>query len=393
MNKPKVAIVRGKFLNRYEMQFFEPLTREFDITAFGSEKPYHDRFAFPVVKLPSPMDLPDFPYKMPILNRLFVDAHYLWGLEEKLKSLPAGRQGFDLVHTAETYFHYTQQCLNAKRKGYVKKVIATVLENIPHNNEGIWGRRAFKARARKELDHIIALTQKTKEALLLEGTDEKKITVISHFVDTKRFRPSRKPASTHLTVLFVGRLETYKGVFDILEAARLLSGDPDARKYKLIWRFVGDGSQKGNMERLEKDYGLNAVHKTASYDKMPEEYEKGDIFVAPSKPRIAMVRGKPTHAWQEQYCTALLEAQAAGLPIVTTRTGGIPENIGDAGILVEPGNVSDLAQAIKSFVLDPEKREAYARSARKRAETVHDIRFGSKKLADLYGSLLRDDKD
>src|SRR3989338_2704061 len=147
--KPKIAIVRGKFLNTYEMQFFEPLVKDFDITAFGSLNPYHDRFAFPVVKLPSPMDLPDFPYKMPMLNRLFVDAQYLYGLEERLR-------GFDLVHTAETYFHYTQQSLNAKRKGYVKKVIATVLENIPHNNEGIWGRKLFKAKARRELDHIVA---------------------------------------------------------------------------------------------------------------------------------------------------------------------------------------------------------------------------------------------
>ena len=69
------------------------------------------------------MDIPDFPYKMPILNRMFTDAHYLLGLEDRLK-------GFDLVHTAETYFRYTQQCLDAKKKGYVKKVIATVLETI-----------------------------------------------------------------------------------------------------------------------------------------------------------------------------------------------------------------------------------------------------------------------
>src|SRR3990172_767068 len=96
----KIAIVRGKFLNRYEMQFFEPLVRYFDITAFGSLTPFHDRYAFPVVKLASPMDLPDFPYKMPILNRLFTDAHYLLGLTERL-------QGFDLVHSAETYFYYT----------------------------------------------------------------------------------------------------------------------------------------------------------------------------------------------------------------------------------------------------------------------------------------------
>ncbi|KKU88355.1 MAG: hypothetical protein UY16_C0008G0002 [Candidatus Gottesmanbacteria bacterium GW2011_GWA2_47_9] len=88
--KPTVAIVRGKFLNRYEMQFFEPLTDRFDITAFGSLAPYHDRFAFPVVKLPCPLDIPDFPYKMAVLNRLCVDAHYLWGLEEKLKGFSEG---------------------------------------------------------------------------------------------------------------------------------------------------------------------------------------------------------------------------------------------------------------------------------------------------------------
>lgn len=119
--KPKVAIVRGTFLNAYEMQFFEPLIDRFDITAFASMRPYHDAFAFPVKKLPSPMDLPDFPKKMAILNRLCIDAHYLFGLEANLR-------GFDLVHTAETYYHYTQQCLSAKRKGWVKRVIATVLK-------------------------------------------------------------------------------------------------------------------------------------------------------------------------------------------------------------------------------------------------------------------------
>ena len=70
--KQKIAIVRGKFLNKYEMQMYEPLVDRYDITAFGSLTSYHDRFAFPVVKLPSPMDLPDFFYKMPILNRLFI---------------------------------------------------------------------------------------------------------------------------------------------------------------------------------------------------------------------------------------------------------------------------------------------------------------------------------
>ncbi len=358
MNKPKVAIVRGKFLNRYEMQFFEPLVKQFDITAFGSRTPYHDRFAFPVVKLPSLMDLPDVPYKMPILNRLFVDAHFLFGLEEQLR-------GFDLVHTAETYYHYTQQCLNAKKMGLIKKVIATVLENIPHNNEGIWGRKAFKTRARKELDHIIALTQKTKDALLAEGADPKKITVIGHFVDTKRFVPSDKKHKK-LTILFVGRLEQYKGVLDLIEVAKML------RAHDVAWRFVGQGSLRNEIP----DW---IDVRQVSYGEMPRVYQEADIFVAPSK---------PTATWQEQYCTALLEAQAAGLAIVTTKTGGIPENIGDAGVIVEPGNVSQLAAAIKDFILNSSKRNEYALRARKRAETVHDIQIGAQKMNALYRSVL-----
>jgi alpha-maltose-1-phosphate synthase len=380
--KRNIAIVRGKFLNKYEMQFYEPLVKEFSLTAFGSLTPYHDRFTFPVVKLPSPMDVPEFPYKMPILNRLFVDAHYLFGLEEKLLC------GFDLVHTAETYFHYTQQCLNAKRKGYVKKVIATVLENIPFNNEGIWGRKSFKKRSREELDHIIALTQKTKEALLAEGADPEKITVISHFVDTKRFMPTRaarsrrnSPGRRDLTILFSGRLEEYKGVFDVLQAAHFLAQDSELAKYALTYVFVGDGSQKGRMVDEEKRLGLsnNVIHRHVSYEDMPQEYDEADIFIAPSKPTVT---------YDEQYCTALLEAQACALPIVTTQTGGIPENIGNAGVLVSPGDVPGITKALKAYVLNPKLRENFGDKARKRAETVHDISIGASTLSALYKELL-----
>ena len=350
MGKPKIAIVRGKFLNKYEMQMYEPLVRTYDITAFGSLTSYHDSFAFPVVKLPSPMDFPEFPYKMPVLNRLFVDAHYLWGLENKLHD-------FDIIHTAETYFHYTQQCLDAKRKA---KVVATVLENIPFNNEGIHGRKAFKKRSRNELDHIIALTNKTKEALLAEGADPTKITVISHFVDTKRFHPVSKKNSKDITVLFVGRLEEEKGVLDIVNTARLLPG--------VRFLFVGDGSLGNVVE-----------HRIVSYDDMPEVYQQADIFVAPSK---------PTPTWEEQYNTSLMEAQAAGLPIVTTNTGGIPENVGDAAIVVSPGDVDAITKAVKRFIDEPKLRALYRKKARERATRVHDIAHGAKKLDLLYQHLL-----
>lgn len=373
--KKKIAVVRGAFLNQYEMQFFEPLTKDFSLTGFGSLCPYHSDFSFPVVRLPSPMDLPYFPYKMPILNRIFSDAHYLIGLEDKLK-------GYDLVHTAETYFHYTQQCLNAKKKGYVKKVIATVLENIPFNNEGIWDRKRFKRRARTELDHIIALTRLTQEALIKEGADERKITVIGHFIDTKRFHPlPHKDISHRLRILFCGRLEVYKGVYDLLGAAQRLIRDRDLTAYNVEFLFVGNGREKEPMLKLEKSLGLDSRihHQSVSYDETPSVYQQADIFVAPSR---------PTPTWQEQYSTVLLEAQATGLPIVTTKTGGIPENIGNAGVLVEPGDVAGITRAIKNFILSKNLRKTYGLKARWRAVKVHDMSVGAKRLSDLYNSLL-----
>jgi glycosyltransferase involved in cell wall biosynthesis len=377
--KPRVAVVRGKFLNKYEMQFFEPLAKDFSLTAFGSLTSYHDIFVFPTIKLVSPMDLPEFPYKMPLLNRLFVDAHYLVGLESRLA-------GFDLVHTAETYFHYTQQCLNAKKKGIVRKVIATVLENIPHNNESIWGRKAYKKRSRDELDHMIALTQKTKEALVREGADERKITIIHHYVDTKLFKPrasldSSRSRKRDMTILYTGRLEEYKGVFDILAAAKRLSMDSDMGMYSLRFLFVGDGSALGKMKDVVNGHGLasHVSFKHVPYEEMPLVYSSSDIFIAPSK---------PTKTYEEQYCTALLEAQACGLPIVTTVTGGIPENVGNAAILVKPGDVDGITEALKEYILRPQLRIRFGQKARIRAQAVHDIQVGAHALKELYQKVL-----
>jgi glycosyltransferase involved in cell wall biosynthesis len=395
--KPRVAIVRGAFLNQYEMQSFAPLAGKYNITAYASLRPFHSDLPFPVVKLPSPMDLPEFPYKMPILNRVFVDVHYLFGLESRLTgSHPVKKLGrsammtrshpVSLVHAAETYYRYTQQALNAKRHmrkhGVVVKVIATVLENIPHNNEGIWGRKQFKARARKELDHIIALTQGAKAALVEEGCDPAKITVIGFGVDISRFRPVRRK-NEKLTILFCGRIEEEKGVFDLLEAVHGL-GDK-MQIGKLL--FVGDGLKKQELQRRVDEWGMQRIvqFESLSYDRMPQAYARADIFVAPSRARKDR-SGKVT--WLEQYGMVLLEAQAAGLPIITTWSGGIPENVGDAAILVEPADPSGIAQALKRLVRDEKLREDLGRRARRRAVSVHDARLIARRIASVWDRVM-----
>jgi len=381
MKKPRIAIVRGKFLNQFDMQSFAPLMRRYDLTAIGSMAPMHRTFPFPVVRLPSPMDLPDFPYRLPLLNRVFTDAQYLVGLEKCLR-------GYDLVHTAETYYHYTRQSLEAKRLGMVKKVIATVWETIPHNNEGIRGRSQFKDRAIRDLDHIIAVTTRAKQALISEGADARKISVIGAHVDTKIFFPHKgwldaihASPKKPLTILFCGRFVPEKGVEEILSAMHRLAHTGKLSEYRLHWRFVGGGPLK---KRLEAGSRLNLKNwhstiESAKYPGMPEIYRQADLVIAPSK---------PTRYWEEQYGMTLLEAQASGLPIVTTRSGGIPENVGDSALLVPPGDASALASAIQSLVTRAGLRRKLAAAARTRAVHVHDIKIGARQLAAVYERVL-----
>ena len=139
------------------------------------------------------------------------------------------------------------------------------------------------------------MTELAKKALLEEGVDEKKISVIPMGVDLKRFKPRQIFRQSRISlretnILFVGRSVPEKGIGELTEAYRRLS-----QKYpNLKLTMVGDGR--------------------VSYSQIHEEYQRADIFCLPSK---------TTPHWQEQYGMALVEAMACGLPIVTTKTGAI----------------------------------------------------------------------
>ena len=126
----KISIIRGAFINPYEMQNYYPLERYHDIVAVSSKRPLNSDIDLPLVKLLSPTDMPNIPFKYPILNRLFVDAHYLLGLENVLK-------GCDIAHVAETYYHYTIQAIMAKKKGQRTKLglVCTVCNRQNYTTE------------------------------------------------------------------------------------------------------------------------------------------------------------------------------------------------------------------------------------------------------------------
>jgi len=314
--------------------------------------------------------------KMPILNRIFIDAHWLFGLENKL-------EGFDIAHCADTFYAFTHQCINAKKVRKVKAVVASIYENIPFNNEGIIGRKIFKSDAIKNIDRFLAVTERSKEALVLEGCDANKIIVFPSFIDTLRFVPhrNRKKNKNEIIVLFTGRMEFYKGVYEVIYSAKRLAQDVELKQFKLKFRLVGSGTERIKIEQLARKLGMSqsVSFEQTSYENMPKIYQEADIFVAPSR---------AIKTYQEQFCTVLLEAQSSGLPIVTTSSGGIPENVGNVALLANPGDFYSVSEQLKKFIISEKLREEYSLKARKQAVQKYDIQIGAKKLEQIYLELL-----
>jgi glycosyltransferase involved in cell wall biosynthesis len=86
-----------------------------------------------------------------------------------------------------------------------------------------------------------------------------------------------------------------------------------------------------------------------------------------------------------------MEAMAAGLPVVSTAVGGVPDLVreGETGLLVPSGDAAALARALQALVDDPARREAMGAAARQHAIAHFDIRHTVRGYEQLYESLLR----
>jgi glycosyltransferase involved in cell wall biosynthesis len=370
----KVAIIRGPMLNKFEMQSYEPLKKYMDIIAFFS----NDHFL--------EVDLIDLPKKelrslegifgRPLSNiiayplRLAGYRHHMIGLEKELKLV-------DIAHVAETYHAFSYQAIKAKEK-YKIKVVVTVWENIPFFVEDNWLfqhnlRHKIKSKVRESADLFVAVTQRAKEALIYEGVQEEKITIIPVGVDLKIFRPKEKNKNLmkkigidedNFIVLFIGRFVWSKGVFDLIYAAKRLLEDRELDIEKIKFIFIGRGPEIKAMLELINKLGIEKnviIAGNFSYSEIPEIHNLADIFVLPSI---------PVKNWQEQFGMVLVEALASGKPVISTLCGSIPEVIGNAGILIQPNDPLSLYYAIKKLIIDEDLREKYSKLARTRAEDI-----------------------
>lgn len=174
-------------------------------------------------------------------------------------------------------------------------------------------------------------------------------------------------------VLFVGRLVYYKGVEYLVEAFK----DIDAQ---LV--MVGKGVLKEKLQDMVKSYCIEdkvSFYESVSDDELVAFYHGCDVFVLPSV------------ASTEAYGLVQLEAMACGKPVISTNLPtGVPyvNQHGVTGLVVEPCNVKELAEAIDMLVNNKELRERFGRQAKERMLREFTDRSMVAKIVDIYQDIL-----
>ncbi|MEP7112045.1 MAG: glycosyltransferase [Ilumatobacteraceae bacterium] len=199
-------------------------------------------------------------------------------------------------------------------------------------------------------------------------------TLVQHGVDTELFKPQPRTSDGRVELLAVGRLVAKKGFDVLIEAARLLDFD-----WRL--RIVGDGPLLQHLQdvaRATTDGGPIEFLGTRTHADLPALYHSADIVAVPS---VIDADGD-----RDGLPNVVLEAMACGLAIVASDVAAIPTAVEHRqnGLLVEPGDVHGLANALNEFAKDVDLRAALGANARLRAES----QFGLEPCTDRFRSIL-----
>jgi glycosyltransferase involved in cell wall biosynthesis len=299
------------------------------------------------------------------------------GLGDSVTVLSTGRPGTP----SHALLHYLGMCRRLRRaldrhsvvhsamaRAYVLTALATwgrpKLRHVSwrrnqgvHLDSGGWVSRALERFAGRGTDLFVANSHAVVDywAAVIPGFRERAV-VVHNLLDFDRFPET--PASAEdsqnrkLKAVCVGALKPGKGHDNVLEALAT-AGLND----RVSVEFVGEGPMRRELQASIDAYDVD-VTLVGEVDDVVEHLESADFFIHASL--------------SEGLSNAVAEAMAVGLPVIVTRTGGVPELVGDSGVLVAPGDVTGLACAIADLVRDAERRASLGRSAYARARTFFD---------------------
>lgn len=227
-------------------------------------------------------------------------------------------------------------------------------------------------------------TNFTKQRVLELGCEENKITIlpVGFQVEKFRFFERRVKHGEIIKILTVGRLVEKKGhEYAIQAVARI------AKKYKNIqYMIAGDGPLRKTLEDLTSELKIRNHIRflgAVEQDDVLRLYQQAHIFILPS---VTANNGD-----QEGQALVLQEAQAVGVPVISTFHNGIPEGMldGRSGFLVPERNIDTLAEKLRHLIEHPEIWPEMGRYGRKFVEEKYDIKNLNQRLVELYQKLIK----
>ncbi len=307
-----------------------------------------------------------------------------WGRQRDfLRLFQAVYIGIRLKQANLRHVHAHFAGMAARTAFWIKRFFEIGYSFTAHAND-IFAPRPFTVGLDKLIDSASAVVAVSDYSTRLLQTrfpqDSKKVFRIYNGIDLSRFREARSDAVVPL-IISIGRLVEKKGFAHLIEACRKLKeGGVNVR-----CEIIGDGPLKDVLLMQICESGLESLVSLVGPQTQGEIVERLSVATVFCLPCVVEQGGG-----MDNLPTAIVEAMAAALPVVSTPIAGIPEMVMNevSGLLVPPGDAGALANALEKIIRDKELARRFGESGRKRAREIFSIEASVSSLMDLFRGLL-----
>jgi phosphatidylinositol alpha-1,6-mannosyltransferase len=270
---------------------------------------------------------------------------------------------------------------NLRRAG-AKRIVA-----LTHGHEVWWAKlpifRLAMRRIGNSCDVLTYLGPFTKSAIAKSVGKKTELIQIAPGISIEHFQAGKKPPEllakykieNRPTLLCIGRLVHRKGQDQLIKAMVLIKKEvPDA-----LLLIIGSGPREAHLRKLIAKYHLeNDVQLLGriTYDQLPKHFLLGDVFVSPSRTRLAGLE-------VEGLGIVYLEASACGLPVIAGDSGGAPDavKVNETGLVVDGTDTTEIAEACISLLSNPKLAKEYGVNGRKWAVENWNWNYWGKEFA------------
>lgn len=301
---------------------------------------------------------------------------------------------YHLLHQKDEYYHYTVEYYMHEALKHINRqnYDLILIENRPGYALKLKNRTKARIVIHQENDYLNTDTQNYQEiydavSLIINTSDyitqrvrtiqpnDTKCRTVLNGIDVQRFlnaHPAQRQTlplcDDDFVIVYSGRLTEDKGILPLIKAIKQTQEIPHLKLMIVGASSYGKDKQPTSFIKQLQQESESIKDKVVftgfiDYEKVPSLLKMADIAVVPSM-------------WEEPFGLTVVEAMAAGLPLITTRSGGIPEICEGVAMIVERENiVSNLASAILDLYQHPEKRKHMSAAAVERSKLFDKERY------------------